>query len=66
MTIINYKYLFTDLEDPTLHREVAKAYGLGANESFGLNNFDYSSDALTNIFVKHLEKTSFDGLSVRI
>lgn len=64
IVIIDHKLLFTDLEDPLVHSTVAQAYGLGVNESFGLNNFDYRSDELTNIFIKHIENTSFYGLTV--
>ena len=55
---------FSDLQDPLVNRNVAQLYGFGVNESFQLSDSDYSSDALTNIIMKNVENTSFDGITV--
>ena len=53
-----------DIDDNETNQQLRMAYELGQNNSFGLNDFSYSSDALLNIIFGHLSNTSFNGITV--
>ena len=55
-----------DIGDSEVNSRLASAYGLPNGTSFSLEDFDYQSDALTNITFGHLSNTSFNGITVRV
>lgn len=52
-----------DVSSSEVNSKLASAYGL-SNGTFGLEHFDYRSDAMTNITFDHLGNTSFNGITV--
>ena len=53
-----------DISDSEINSRLASVYGLPNGTLFRLENFDYRSDALTNITFGHLSNTSFNGITV--
>jgi hypothetical protein len=61
-----YAFYLEDISDSEVNSMLASAYGLPNGTLFGLEDFNYQSDALTNITFGHLSNTSFNGITVRI
>ena len=57
------RYAFSDAATSDINSYLASAYGL-SHGTFGLEDFNYGSDALTNITFAHLQSTSFNGVTV--
>lgn len=65
-SLLDNNYFYADISDSEVNSRLASAYGLPNGTLFGLENFNYGSDALTNITFGHLSNTSFNGITVRI
>ena len=52
-----------DTSDSEINSELASAYEV-SDGTFGLEDFNYKSDSLTNITFLHLKNTSLIGITV--
>ena len=57
---------YVDVDNSDINARLASAYGLPNGSWFGLEDFNYRSDALTNITFSYLRNTSFNGITVSI
>ena len=64
--MIIFVHCLADIADSEVNSWLASAYGLPNGTSFSLEDFNYRSDALTNITFDHLSNTSFNGITVRV
>ena len=53
-------------ENSTLNREAAELSGLPEGENFTIANFTYANSAVVSQVFRHLQHTSFAGISVSI
>ena len=58
-----YLTVCADIMDSEVNTRLASLYDV-ENGTFGLEDFNYGSDALTNITFAHLKNTSFNGVTV--
>ena len=56
---------FSDAANSDINSILASEYE-PLNGTFGLEHFNYRSDALTNITFDHLQNTSFNGVTVSV
>ena len=57
---------YVDVDNSDINARLASAYGLPNDSWFDLEDFNYRSDALTNITFGYLRNTSFNGITVSI
>ena len=51
-------------ENSTLNAEVWEAAGLQGNGTFPLDHFSYNNSALLEVVFRHVQATSFNGITV--
>ena len=51
-------------KNETLNREAARQSGLSDGETFTMANFTYNNSVVVSRMFKHIENTTFAGLSV--
>ena len=51
-------------ENSTLNAEVWEAAGLQGNGTFPLDRFSYNNSALLEVIFRHVQATSFNGITV--
>ena len=53
-------------ENSTLNTKVWEAAGLQGNGTFPLDRFSYNNSALLEVIFRHVQATSFNGITVSV
>ena len=62
--IANYSLDLTGLKDDAVNEEIAQAFNI--TPPFKLEDFTYNNNKFLEIIFRHLEDTSFDGVTVGV